>query len=189
MTTINDDLLKRITLVKVKNNYEIYENAFMDGISTNPINYNKKIILTTPKLKIPFGVETYNYKKLINFELVNMEKDNDMHNFYKNIKQLENHFANMDTIELKNKQFVSCLKPRPGNSNNSNNFDPLLRIHLKTKSNKILTNFYKNDNNTRIISDEIKEKLAVCTIEVGALWISYYNFGLIFYLNDCICDN
>jgi len=184
MISVTDELLKNIILVKNKNNYEIYEKAFMAGLAANPISYNKKIILASPPLKIPFGIEIYNYKKLINFEFVKMDTNENMHNFYKNIRQLENHFAKMDTIELKNKQFVSCIKPRPGN-NGGDDFDPLLRIHLKTRSDKILTTFHDKNNIMLMSLNDIKNKYTNCTIEVGVLWISYYNFGLTFYLNDC----
>lgn len=178
-----------ISIIKSRNNYDICK---INGLGSN------KVIMSAYKLKIPFDIELYNSKYIINFELTDKNNNKDILNLYESIKQIENYFANFEKNadnknlihtnllnEIKNKQFISCIKPRPGK------FDSLLRVHLRSKGKTIINEFNKNENGkiVKIMPHEIKDMMADIEIEIGSLWISKMSYGLTLYLNKCTTWN
>lgn len=173
-------------------NYDLFniflvESRYNNDVFINSDNGPKKIILTTSKLKIPFGIEKYNNKFIINFEFFKYNNDENVNAFFKKIQKIDNFFCRLslddqiikkvlipDKIkkELKARIYIPCIKMRP------TNFDPLVRLHLKYKNNNMISNF-NTDANT------IKNKFCVCEIEIGSLWMTAKNYGILLYLNKC----
>ena len=66
------------------------ENLVVDKERKDPIYFiikmgkNNEIIFQIQKVRNPFGIETYNNKRVINIEFTNKDKDNNVHNFYLN---------------------------------------------------------------------------------------------------------
>ncbi len=141
-------------------------------------------------MKIPFGIEKYFFKDIVNLEFLNFENNNYCKNFYSIICQIDSFMSKLswnnsfqkelnldDNLlnELKNKNYVSCLKTRP------NNYDPLLRTHLSKKGSQIVTQFFTEDINKRksfINNNELEKKIGYFVIELGSLWINNDNYGL-----------
>jgi hypothetical protein len=183
---IGDYNFNEIFFLKQKNNYKIYIR--------NKKN-NEKIKIISPLLKIPFGSEKYQGKEIINLELSNYKSDNNIYNFFSLIKSIDNFFEKIswsDFIknnlqnkisedllnDLKNKKYISCLKNRP------NNFDPLLRTHLRHKKN-VNSKFFKIENSIQkiISSNDLKNESGNFVIELDFLWTTKTNYGICFYIN------
>lgn len=172
--------LTNIYFQKSKNNFKIFKKSG-DKL--------EKIRLISPTVLIPFGIEKYKNKEIINIEFTDLHKSNEMYNFYTNIKQLDNYinklsydnelkkklnnnYFNNEIINcVNNKTYISCIKERP------NNFNPLLRVHIK--KNKIIST-----NNIPLDTTKIKNKLCIVDIEVDSLWFTSTGYGLVI-----LCDS
>ena len=179
--------------LKTKNNYKIFNRS-----QKNSVSLSEKLKFVSPILSIPFGVETYLGKEVLNIELTNLKKDNKIYNFYNMLKTIDNFFEKLswnykiqkgiksalpsDLLNLlKNKKYVSCIKNRP------NNFDPLFRTHLKRNKKIMSSVFFKFEDNNKnkviIATDELKGKKANFILELEFLWIKNDNYGLGWYVN------
>jgi hypothetical protein len=159
------------------NNYNLKNTLFIPEKTKYRIvnvDLNKKVSKMTFKLnnvKMPFGVEKYNNKNIINLEFTN--ENNDDSNDYSKICLFDKYMKNLseessvfklpnELLELiKTKQYMPIIKQR------SKNYKPLLRTHVKGK-----------------LTEEIegsKEKISV-DIELGQLWTTQYHYGVIFYI-------
>jgi hypothetical protein len=169
---------QNLTFIKTKKNYKILTKSK----NTEGDEIFNKIIVVSPPINCNFGIEEYNYKYIINFELTDLKKNNNIYNFHSFIKSLDNYFvttAPQKIKEIQNKTYISCIKSK------KENLDPLLRIHLKNKNQNIITIFKNKDNNI-ISSSDIKNKKCKCQIEIGPLWYTDTNYGIILYLNELI---
>jgi len=171
-----------IIFIKQRNNYRLY-------INNN--NNNSRIILRTPLMNIPFGVEKYKYKDILNLEFSNVNT-NKMYNFLTAIKQIDNFFINIMTNDIKykiknklpynllenikGKSYVSCIKYRK-------NFDSLFRTHLRKTKNNIKSIFKDTDDRLLNIMD-LKTNNGNFNIELESLWISNDSYGIIYYINE-----
>ncbi|CAH6421773.1 Hypothetical protein KVN_LOCUS459 [uncultured virus] len=183
--------LNDIVFVKDKTNYKIF---FKKGP-----NY-EKLVIKSPIIKVPFGIEKYNNKDIINLEFTDLGKNNDIYNFHTKIKNIDNFIrkifmdkeiqsnlkykVNLDLVnQLSKKYYLSCIKNRP------ENFPPLMRTHLKYKNKNILTEFnsLKNKNITSI-SQLKKNTNGYFFIELAFLWVNTDSFGLTWYVNNCFIN-
>lgn len=162
---------------------------------------SSKLVFKTPYMRIPFGVESYNNKDIINAEFTKYQTYNPMYNFRAKILQLdsfiknlsndedtamkllENNRCNLDLIKgINDKQFTGSVKPRP------NSYDPHFRLHLKkSKHGVYTTSFFKIGRNKvvdNINPKDIKGKMAILEIELGTLWTTSTGYGLVWYLNS-----
>jgi len=184
-------ILNQIHFKKFKYSYGIFSNK-------------KKIVLKTPKLLVPFGVENFNSKYLINVELFDQKDNNEIYNYYnhnqkpekypddqtKNVitfyevlKQIDQFMINIpendqmsDEIKnlVKDKFYMSCIKKKK-------KLNPLLRLHLKKSKYGIISEFYdKNSNNVN--PNSLKKLKMVCIIEIGSMWCNKINYGITFNL-------
>ena len=168
-----------IQLISQKKNYQIFFK-----------NYGKatRFRLKTPLMKIPFGIEKYNFKEIVNLEFINT-KNNDVQNFLSSIKEIDSFFFKLKYQNFYNdldckinennfldKYYISCLRFK-------DNFNPLLRVHLKKNKNAIKSIFYKKDSSEEINPYNIKGSIGTFTIEIGNIWFSNTDFGLIWYIN------
>ncbi len=149
----------------------------------------ERVLFKTPTMKIPFGLEKYLHKEILNLEFTNCNKNNDMYNFFAQMKQIDNFMQKLSYISdnmttdipqdlldsIKDKKYIPCIKYRP------NKFDNLLRTHIKKQGSKILTKFIDHDNNP-ILSDHIKDKSGHFILELAFLWVSKDNYGLTWYV-------
>jgi hypothetical protein len=130
-------------------------------------------------MNIPFGVEKYNYKDILNLEFGIKNGDNNIHNFYVNMANIDDFFKKLSCdkqhIEkvkipfnilhkIMGKTYVPSVRKRY-------NFDPLLRVYVKKN-----LKFINKDGS--IISN-IKSKTGTFTIVLDSLWISKYKYGII----------
>lgn len=133
-------------------------------------------------VKIPFGIEKYNYKYIINIEFI---KNNTHMNYVNNIKAIDsvmkNLYVNKDNYNkisndfkenIKNKQYSSCLREKV-------NMNPLLRTHLKMRSNKIITTINNTDNIMNL-----KNNFCNIDIQLTNIWSTPYNYGFVIYINN-----
>ena len=160
---IDSHNLENLKVVKMKKNYTIFEEIG---------GYNKPIVFKLSGMKCPFGIEKYFFKEIINFEFLNKDGNNNMLNNYSKIKQLDEFFRDRD--EFNGKQYMSCLRPR-------DDYDPLIRIHVKQKKN-ILTKV-TNKNNQIDTLFNVKNKLCTIDVEIINLWTTDINYGLTLGLN------
>lgn len=172
--------LTNIYFQRSKNNFKIFIKSG---------NKLEKIRLTTPNVLIPFGIEKYKNKEIINIEFTDLNKSNEMYNFYTSIKQLDNfmnklsydnelknklnnNYFNSEIINCtNNKIYTSCIKERP------NKFNPLLRVHI-IKNKSVSTNTILLD------TTKIKNKLCIVDIVVDSLWFTSTGYGLVI-----LCDS
>lgn len=149
--------------------------------------YNmSKFKFITPTLYIPFGVELYNKKEILNI-MIN-ENNNEKHNFIHYISTIENIYhqfsqKNNDKelpfvylppnfiSDVRDKEFIKTLKP------NLDNY--LLRTHIKN------ADIYKIMNNKKILMEkkDIVKKKCKCEIELSNVWIHGDKYGLIWTIN------
>lgn len=172
-----------LKFIKERNNYKI---IYRENYS---LNNGERILFKSPTMKIPFGLEKYLHKEILNLEFTNCDKDNEMYNFFTQMKQIDKFMKKLsymndnmiteipkDILEsIKDKKYMPCIKYRP------NKFDNLLRVHVKKQGNKILTKFVDQNNNP-VFSDTLKEKSGHFILELAFLWISKDNYGLTWYV-------
>ena len=153
----------------------------------------KEIKIQSSILNIPFGIEDYNNKKIINLELMNIKSNKDVYRMYSEIKSIElffeNFIKNSEIIDrdlpnnllddIKNKSFISCIKDRE-------NSNALFRVHIKKIKRKYLTVFKKK--NSEILYNNIKGEKGIFIICLKSLWISNDNYGLIWSLDSGVLD-
>jgi len=167
---IDGNNLLNIFLIKMKKTYAIYERIS---------NGDRRIKLSLNYLDIPFGIETYNYKEIVNFEFKNKDTNNIVLNCYNKIKQLDNYFRTKlieQYSDFRNKQYVSCLR-------SNDKYNPLLRTHIKKKSKNMLTRFREKDED--VFPNTIKgKKCKKIILEVNNLWITDSSYGLVLYIDE-----
>jgi hypothetical protein len=169
-----------VMLVAQRKNYLIF--LYKDKIK-------HKINFTTPKLSIPFGVELYNNKQILNLEFKDRTKNNDVNNFLIYMKQIDAYFKDMPSdaekdnydyrlISANTKSYLKIFYPSI-----KDRVIPQLRLHL-TKT----TEFYKldtNGNKELLTSKDIKGKEAQCEIELSHVWVNKDSYGLLWYVKSC----
>lgn len=162
-------------LEKITNN----EIQFLKKKNVYKMQYDdKNIKILSPKLKIPFGVENFNNKLILNLEL-DKNKNNDTHNFSSIIKSIENYLINLDRIcdvELKNFTYCSSYKNRP------DPFCPLLRTSIKKYGKKILTKICSKSD-LKTLHDIKKNDYISVLLEIESIWVYGDKYGINWTLN------
>ena len=152
---INEDNIK---LVECKNGYQL--------LYIDKNNFNKKIKITTPKLYVPFGIENFGNKLILNLEFSKYKTNNFVYNFYAIIKSLEKY-----VINLNKGLYTSCIKDRP------EPYEPLLRANIKKYGKKILTNIVSKCN-TKTLYDIDKNSYIHVELELNNIWLSNGKYGI-----------
>ena len=181
--------LYNMILKKQKKNYQILVKYF---------GKPDKIRFKLSWLKSPFGVEQYAHKEIVNLEFVNHLKNNISHNNYAVFKQLDDMLGKLNTKvteidnfiyltadqlnALKGLYYSPLIKSRP------NDFDPLVRLHLKKVKDTIATKCYKkvNDKLEEISVFEIKGHMVEVDLELSSLWVSNDSFGVVIVINRIV---
>lgn len=149
---------------------------------------SKKIIFVSPLVNIPFGMETFKNKSIINIGIGGKKS------FYNKLKSIDTHFSslkkvviNSDEINFEDKKYVTFIREKE-------NYEPLIRIVLEKKNGKIITKCkYLNpklfgtkvENNfdfrCQISPYNItKNSTAVIKFEFSGMWIYGDRYGLLF---------
>jgi len=171
----------KLVFITLRQNYEVYIK--------NEISI--KLNLTTPNLKITFGIEKFNSKDIINLEFHQIKNDNDntIYNFLVQLKQIEQFisrlsfdytasneliYKNYEFLKnIKGKQYMSCIRQK-------SNFNPTLRTHIWKNKSKNLTEFI-SDNQLMDYAD-VKGKEGQFSIELDSIWITDKAYGPIWLL-------
>lgn len=151
-------MLDEILISSEKSNFY----KLFTSVNDNP----KPIRLILDKVNIPFGMEEYNNKYVINFEM------NDSENcirYMETIKKLEKNIGNF--IENENIDIKSALKER-------DDLPILSRAYVKKNRNKIIT-VYKEDDKECSIFSMTKNIFYQVEIEISGIW-KYNNTGGLF---------
>ena len=127
-------------------------------------NDYKNLVINLKDCIIPFGLEEYNGKYILNFEIGKNKEFNDL------ILKLESEINNLleNSFSIK-----SVLSKR-------DNYDILCKGHIKKNRNKIITKFIKDKNELSIFSLE-KGKSYNLELEISGIWIYKNNAG--YYIN------
>ena len=105
----------------------------------NNNNNKEKLIINTPIMRTPFGLEQSYNNLLIKGEFKNIKENLIMENFYNFIITLHK-----DLIELVYVKFNKCIEINP--DIRYSKFDPLLTIKIIQYKNQIKTDFFFNDD-------------------------------------------
>lgn len=144
-------------------------------LDNNDIVYNgnetKKLRFKLEGMFIPFGVESYHNKFIMNLSFKNKEKDNKMHNYYVVLKCIDEYFDKLEGFGSSYSPFIK----------ENGSFDPLLRCHLKSKKDNIFSKFYDNGELTE--SDKLKKRVCKASITIGSIWEKGDKYGVIIYID------
>lgn len=167
-------------------NVNMYDMYLKSEKKNYRILFNKeKLLMKTPIMRVPFGIEKYNDNEIVNLEFRNL-KNNYVHNFYSKIKQIDYIFENIHKKEvyqkfskelpfgfldeIRNKTYLSSIK-------NRDEYEPLLRTYLKKS--------FKVKSNTLFLTKYCLKSLNVIAfVELATLWINDTNYGLSYYLAE-----
>ena len=165
--------LNKLVFQKKRKTYFIYE---FDNFKTRNIKFK------SVRMHIPFGIEKYNSKFILNLEFYDYDKNNYTYNQIMEIKNLELYFKDLLDKkislslkeDLENKTFCSSIKER------KNSF--LLRTHLKVQKKNIISEFKKKDKFIELNS--LKNSYGQFQIELKSLWISKDQYGLVWVIKQ-----
>lgn len=126
---------------------------------------NEELTLESPIINLPFGIEKYKSKEILNLEI----DDND---FLKLLEELEKIFNKLciEELNLENDKMVSCVHKKK-------NYKSLLRINIKKSKHFILTECFEGEKNVPIYNIEINNKARII-FNIGGIWVHENNYGL-----------
>ena len=133
----------------------------------------KNLVIKLNDCYLPFGLETYGKKYLINFEVDNTSE------FNKLIRTLEGKLGELienDSYELKS---VFHKKPK---------YNLLCKAHLKSNNNMIITKYILNNKDTSVF-EIVKNKKYNLELEISGIWIFKDTFGLYININKISTNN
>ena len=134
-------------LIVKKENKDFYQINIKDE------NSFKNLVLEVKNVYLPFGLEEYNNKYCINFEIDN-EKE-----VYKLLRLLESKINELIELDIDLKS-VFHKKPK---------YNLLCKAHLKMNRNLFITKYFVNGKETSIFEIEKKKKYNL-ELEVSGIW-------------------
>jgi hypothetical protein len=179
--------ISNINLIKTKNTVN-YKKTNDD--STYKKNYgivnknNTRISFEIKNIKAPFGIEKYNNQQILNI-IINPTKNNEHHNLFITLKNLDDDFCKLDKIQniaVSNKDILLDLQNKKYYSNlKKNNNDYIIRTHILGTPN-IYTMI--NGKKFPVTTDDIDKKNLNIKIEFGTFWVTDENYGILLYAKD-----
>jgi hypothetical protein len=127
----------------------------------NSNNIRKKLILKTPKLYIPFGIDRQEKKLYINAQLrktTDTKYNSELDLFETCIQNIETHFKN------------SLNKPINSQLRYSDKYDTIITLKIKKNKDKITTEIKENNRYFNLYSIK-KQTYMVSEIIIDKLWI------------------
>lgn len=170
---------------------DIFENIYLNKINKNTYTINKiskgklsKYTFKSPLMYLPFGIEEYKNKFIVNGEFTNYLKNPLMKDFLLFIEDIDTFFEELETIkckdgsvlDLKEKTYSPLIRRR-------GKFAPQLRTHIKKNKNKIITECKKGENAISLFDIE-KKSYAFLEIEISSLWCYSDNYGILLNVNS-----
>jgi hypothetical protein len=134
----------------------------------------KKFKIMSPFVKIPFGPENFGRNLVLNLELINYDKNNDMYNFISIIRSLDTFLLNSEKIGENNVQslsYLSSIKDRP------KPYYPLLRTNIKKYGKKIITETISKCN-SKTLYDVQKGNYVKVLLELDNIWMYNGKYGI-----------
>lgn len=139
----------------------------------NVLSENKKIKFTLNNIVIPFGVEIYNQKEIVNLEI--QPKNNETYNYISIIESIENKIKNSSLDMIKNKNLITSIK--------DSKYGKILRTHL-IKDPEIYIKS-KSDTKINLMKTNLKNSESNVNISLKGIWIKDESYGLYWYLSEC----
>ena len=148
--------------------FQIKNKAFI-----NVLSENKKIKFSLNNIVIPFGVEIYNSKEIVNIEI--QPKNNDSYNYISIIESIENKIKNSKLDIIKNKNLILSIK--------DSKYGKILRTHL-IKDPEIYIKS-KTDTKINLMKTNLKNSESNVNISLKGIWIKDDSYGLYWSLSCC----
>lgn len=139
----------------------------------NVLSENKKIKFTLNNIVIPFGVEIYNQKEIVNLEI--QPKNNESYNYISIIESIENKVKNSKLDMIKNKTLIPSIK--------DSKYGKILRTHLISDPSIYIKS--KSDSKINLMKTNLKNSESNVTISLKGIWIKNESYGLLWSLSEC----
>lgn len=143
----------------------------------NILENNKCLEFQTPYLGIPFGVEKYNGKHIINLQFDGKDKNNKIYESFTELQRIESWLRNIVKDEkwvfyedFKDKEYIPSIKPR-------GKWDPIIRCHLKGGKKGITAEL---NSPIPISFYDLANNKAKATIALDSIWTTNDTYGLLF---------
>ena len=149
-------------------NFQIKNKSFV-----NVLTENKKIKFILNNIVIPFGVEIYNQKEIVNLEI--QPKNNESYNYISIIESIENKIKTSNLDILNNKNFITSIK--------DSKYGKILRTHLISDPDIFIKS--KTDNKINLMKSNLKNSQSNVTISLKGIWIKNESYGLLWSLSEC----
>jgi hypothetical protein len=180
---------------KQKNSYRLFIKS---GRRLQLIKFKLRNVLC------PFGIETFNNKKIVNLEFCNYQKDNNSYNNYIFFKRIDEIFSKFSrgrdylkkfrnigiysdiNEKVLNATYKSSIREKK--SDEKGDYDPLFRVYLRKVRNKVVTKFYvrKDGEHFQVPPLEIKSRKVEVELELSNMWIREGMYGLIWVINSIV---
>lgn len=147
---------------------------------------NKKVTVILENIDIPFGVEIYEKKHILNIE-INPKKSNQQYNYYAIISGFEQEISNLENFkyekllrDLEGKGYYPNIKKSKEGY--------IIRTHIFNTP-EVFTMLSGKDKSVRNIKDnrilqDVKKVRANIELELGTLWINDNNYGFSWYVKQ-----
>jgi hypothetical protein len=162
-------------------------------------SYDRKSFkIEIPDCEIPFGIELYNKKEILNINLYDNEVDTNKKintlNYLKLLEKIYEQFSNKKiesknlpfvslpfgfTKEVENKEFLTTIKP-------GHKGGVFVRTHL-AKSIKV----YKLEDGKKVecVRPDLKGKKCSLILELNSMWMYGGKYGFLWYVHEIILKN
>ena len=153
--------------ITFKKSYSVGKNIF-----NMPIKYLlKDLIIQTPIIYIPFGINSYNNKKYLDISLLNIDNDIEMKNFKKFICSLNE----IVSKKIKSKKGRKMMRLKSSLKKTTNNFFPD-RVRLSISESILVFNDFKRKISFDCIQPKLYSKML---ISPKCVWFSSKEFGIV----------
>lgn len=142
---------------------------------------NKKKYIELNGITIPFGVENYQNKNIINIE-INTKKNNKFHNTYSILSSFENELKTLRDNKICSNELKNSLQDKEYYPNmRESKCGQIIRTQLFGQP--IITTQFIGQKMSAPISN-IKKSIANVKLELGGLWITESNYGISWYIKE-----
>lgn len=157
-----------------------------DTIHYLALHKDKKIKFTIKKAKIPFGYEAFNNHTILNIE-INPKKNNDHYNIYTTLSNVEKIIKELPFNKYSSEVLKADLEGKgyyPNMRESTNGY--IIRTYVMSPP-----NIYAKVGNYEMAmtSSDIKNTISTVIIELGIVWITDHNYGILWALKDIEINN
>lgn len=155
-----------------KIDFQIKNKNFVSVLSEN-----KKIQFTLNNVLIPFGIEIYNSKEIVNIEI--QPTNNESYNYISIIESIENKIKNSSIDILKNKNLIPSIK--------DSKYGKILRTHFIQNSEIYIKTTTKLgvENKINLMKTNLKLSISNVNISLKGIWVKNESYGLYWSLSEC----